>query len=339
MSLHIELSDVPSLLRHISSDDRDTWYKVGNGLKTEFGDSAFADWNQWSQQADNYNRDDAISVWKSLQSGKNTLGTVIFWAQQGGWIPSKKDLSPAEKRKLKEEQEARRATREAEIEANAVKKAKMQKAVAKGCQKLWENYGIEFGQSDYLKTKGVTGLGIRYFHQSVMLWIDDENEKTGVVSGSKVFEFFKKQPKPRPDNIHFLLFKRGTIAIPLRDENNQLWSLQAINSTGTKLFPKHSRKAGCYHVIGVLTGAKVVAIAEGYATAASIHMATDWPVVVAFDAGNIINVAPHIRQQCPDAKILICADRDENGKGQTKAAEAAALIGANVVLPNFGGTA
>lgn len=337
MSLIINLSDVPSLLLHISSEDRDTWYKVGNALKTEFGEQAFSYWDDWSSSSQSYVKKDAKSVWNSLSIGKNTIGTIIYLAQQTGWKPQQQDLTPDQKRKIKEEQEARRAAREAEVEADQAKKETMQKVVAKGCQKVWENYGIEFGQSAYLKNKQVTALGIRYFHQSVLLWIDDVEEKTGVISGSKVFEFFKKQPKPRPENIHFLLFKKGTIAVPLRDAEGKLWSLQAINATGNKLFPKYGRKVGLFHVIGYLKDAKVVAQAEGYATAASINMATEWPVVVSFDAGNMVNVAPYIREQAPEAKILICADKDEKGQGQAKALEAALLIGADVVMPDFGG--
>ncbi|PTQ89815.1 PriCT-2 domain-containing protein [Agitococcus lubricus] len=336
MSLAINLSDVPKLLLHINNEDRDTWFKVGNALKTEFGEQAFSYWDDWSSTSKSYVKRDAKSVWDSLSIGKNTMGTIIYLAQQTGWKPEKQDLTPEQKRKIKEEQEARRAAREAEIEADQAKKEIMQKVVAKGCQKVWENYGIEFGHSGYLKHKQITALGIRYFHQTVLLWIDDLEEKVGVISGAKVFEFFKKLPKPKPENLHFLMFKKGSIAVPLRDTEGKIWSLQYISSTGVKLFPKFGRKVGLFHVIGYLKDAKVIAQAEGYATAASIHMATEWPVVVSFDCGNMVNVAPFIRQQAPDAKILMCGDNDDNGAGQAKALEAAMLIGADVVIPDFG---
>lgn len=335
--MSITLADIPTILRFIPSSDRDTWLKVGNGLKTEFGDAAFDSWNDWSQQADSYSAKDARDVWRSLNVGKNSLGTVIYLAKHGGWKPEKRELTLAQKKAFKAEQEARRAERQAQVEAETAKNEAMQKAVAKACVKVWENYGIEFGESAYLKTKQVTGLGVRYFHQPVLMWIDDKEEKAGVISGSKIKAFFNKLPEPRPENISFLRFAKGTIVVPLRDSKGNIHSLQTINATGTKLFPKYSRKAGLYHVIGYLKDAKSVAIAEGYATAASIHMATDWPVVVAFDAGNLPAVAQAVRELCPEAKILICADLDENGKGQTKAQEAADLIGAVVVLPNFGG--
>lgn len=334
--MSIELQDLARLLSYINPDDRDVWKNVGNGLKTEFGEPAFTHWDAWSAGADNYKAKTAKDVWKSLRPGMNTLGTVIFLAKEKGWTPENKDLTPAQKRQIKADQEARRIARQAEVEADDAKLLSMQKAVAKGCQKVWENYCHDFGESEYLKRKQVGRFGIKFFHQSVLLWINDDNGTTGVVSGATVFEFFAKQPKPRPDNIHFLMFKRGTIVVPLRDAEGMLWALQAINGTGVKLFPKFGRKAGLYHVIGKLAGATVIALAEGYATAASIHMATEWPVVVAFDAGNLVPVAATVRQQCPDAKLLICADLDVNGKGQSKAHEAATASGAAVVLPDFG---
>jgi len=333
--LDIQLHDLPAILLHINADDRDVWFKVGNGLKTEFGEDAYSHWDTWSQSAETYNRKDARGVWDSLAVGKCTLGTVIYLAQQTGWKPNKRDLTPAEKRQLKQEQEQRRAEREAQIEADTAKRETMQGVVAKNCLKIWENFCHDFGESEYLKKKQVGGFGIRFFHQSVLLWIDDDSQSTGVLTGGKIMKFFDKLPKPRPDHISFLFFKKGTIVIPLRDVDGKLWSLQAISATD-KLFPKYGRKAGLYHIIGNLTGATVVAFAEGYATGASIHMATEWPVVVAFDAGNLVSVAATVRKQCPDAKLLICADLDENGKGQAKAHEAASASGAAVVLPDFG---
>ena len=133
------------------------------------------------------------------------------------------------------------------------------------------------------------------------------------------------------------MFKKGSIAVPLRDADGKLWALQAINGTGNKLFPKYGRKIGLFHIIGYLKDAKAVAAAEGYATAASIHMATEWPVFVCFDAGNMVNVAPVIQEKAPNAKILFCADKDEKSTGEQFATKAALLIGADVVIPDFGG--
>jgi phage/plasmid primase-like uncharacterized protein len=89
-----------------------------------------------------------------------------------------------------------------------------------------------------------------------------------------------------------------------------------------------------------------ILLAEGYATAASIHMATGQTVVAAFTAHNLQPVAEILREQYPDAEITICADNDHhlveqiNGTpignvGLKKAKEAAAAICATVAVPKF----
>ena len=340
LDVSLTIDDLPSLLQYISPDvDRTTWVMIGNAIKTEYGEIGFSYFDNWSAAGASYKQKDTKTAWNSLKIGKNNLGVIVNMAKDRGWEYPKKHLTAAERKKLKDEQAARKAEREAQIQADDAKLQRMQSIVANACQKLWDNFGIKFGQSEYLKNKKVTALDIRFFHQSVVLWIDDIEEKAGVISGAKVFEFFKKLPKPRPDNIHFLMFKKGSIAVPLRDADGKLWALQAINGTGNKLFPKYGRKMGLFHILGVgqLDIAKAVAMAEGYATAASIHMATEWPVFVCFDAGNMVNVAPVVKEKCPNMPILVCGDKDENGAGQAAALKAAELIGADVVCPDFGG--
>ena len=51
-------------------------------------------------------------------------------------------------------------------------------------------------------------------------------------------------------------------------------------------------------------------IAEGYATAASLHLATGYAALVAFNAGNLEAVARTARARYPDREILLCADND-----------------------------
>ena len=56
--------------------------------------------------------------------------------------------------------------------------------------------------------------------------------------------------------------------------------------------------------------ASVLLLAEGYATAASLHEATGRPVVVAFDAGNLVHVAGELRALFPGVALLVCGDDD-----------------------------
>ncbi len=131
-------------------------------------------------------------------------------------------------------------------------------------------------------------------------------------------------------------FCAGKLVVPMYN-NGQLVSLQWIEADGSKKFMTGTPKKGAYFFISKpQPSSEVIAVVEGYATGATIHMATGWPVFIAFDAGNLEAVAVHIRQKFPQAKIIICADKDESGVGQQKAQKAANTVRATVVLPNFG---
>lgn len=133
-------------------------------------------------------------------------------------------------------------------------------------------------------------------------------------------------------------FSRGSIVVPVRNVAGELTGLQFIAADGSKKFLTGTVKAGCFHRMGCLVEGKPLCIAEGYATAATIHRVMGWPVAVAFDAGNLSAVAVALRNKYPQQKILICADNDRftaGNPGVTKAREAARLVGAVVAVPTF----
>ena len=124
------------------------------------------------------------------------------------------------------------------------------------------------------------------------------------------------------------------LLIPLRDTAGVLHSLQAITLDGDKRY--RGRKKGCYHAIGRPYG--VLVIAEGYATAASIHEATDHAVAVAFDSGNLLPVAAALRAKYPGLVLVLAADDDhrtEGNPGMAAATNAAMAVGGFVVKPLF----
>ena len=68
---------------------------------------------------------------------------------------------------------------------------------------------------------------------------------------------------------------------------------------------------GAYAFIGKANDAEKVGvvIAEGYATAASIYEATGKPVIIAFDAGNMVAVAERLAQKLPqNVPVVIAID-------------------------------
>lgn len=124
------------------------------------------------------------------------------------------------------------------------------------------------------------------------------------------------------------------LTVPLRDADGKLWSLQFIAPDGTKRFLSGGRKRGCYFSIGKVDGELL--IAEGFATAASLHEATSKAVAVAFDCGNMEPVARVLRAKFLTTTITICADNDtgtDGNPGLTKATAAARAIGGKVAIP------
>lgn len=131
----------------------------------------------------------------------------------------------------------------------------------------------------------------------------------------------------------------GTLlVIPMRNSGGELRSLQFITADGTKRPLTGGQKQGCYHSMGSKPG-DVVTVVEGYATGASAHECTGWPTVVAFDAGNLLDVTAAIRKKYPDIQIVMGADDDyqtDGNPGMTKAQAAAQAVGGRVAVPDFG---
>lgn len=129
-----------------------------------------------------------------------------------------------------------------------------------------------------------------------------------------------------------------SLVIPLRDVAGELHSLQFIGADGGKTFLTGGRKRGCYYAIG--RPVETLCIAEGYATAASIHEATGYATACAFDAGNLEPVARALRGKFPGARITVCADNDAGTPGNpgVRYAEAAArAVRGFLAVPTFEG--
>ena len=137
---------------------------------------------------------------------------------------------------------------------------------------------------------------------------------------------------------HGLHVHNGGLVVPVR-EGTDLHTLQFIAPDGDKRFLSGGRSAGCYFSIGSAKDAGSLCICEGYATGASIHEATGCPVIVAFNAGNLLPVAKAIRERFPELHLIVCADDDAKTPGNpglTKGTEAAQAVGGRLVVPDFG---
>ncbi|ABA58701.1 conserved hypothetical protein [Nitrosococcus oceani ATCC 19707] len=127
------------------------------------------------------------------------------------------------------------------------------------------------------------------------------------------------------------------LVVPMRCTENQLWGIQNISPNGKKTATKGSDKKGHFFPIKGQDD-RALFIVEGLATGLSVHEATGFPVVVAFDANNLLPVAENIRAACPDLPLVIAADNDawtDGNPGITAAMEAAEAVDGAIVWPEF----
>ncbi len=133
---------------------------------------------------------------------------------------------------------------------------------------------------------------------------------------------------------------KGWLVAPVYGPDSALQSLQFIAHDGVKRFMTGGRMKGGHCWQGDPNGATTLILAEGWATAASLHQASGLPVCVVYNAGNLADVARMVRNQYPAARLLIAGDDDtqtEGNPGRTKATEAAQAVGASVAFPPNGG--
>lgn len=131
---------------------------------------------------------------------------------------------------------------------------------------------------------------------------------------------------------------RRTLIVPIRDAAGRITSAQFIDADGSKRFKSHGKIKGCYYSLGGKP-ADTLLICEGFATGASLHAATGLPVAVAFNAGNLEDVARALRAKLPDIRIIVCADNDRFNEGGNvgieKATAAARAVGGYLAMPVF----
>ncbi|EAC1202287.1 DNA primase [Salmonella enterica subsp. enterica] len=186
------------------------------------------------------------------------------------------------------------AAAEAETEAD-------RKAAAALAVKLMEKTRPASGNA-YLTRKGFPG------HECVML---TATHKTGGVT-----------------------FRAGDMVVPLYDNAGALVNVQLINSDGLKRTLKGGAvKGACHTIEGKKQAGKRLWVAKGYATALTVHHLTGETVMVALSSVNLLSLASLARQKHPACQIVLAADRDLNGNGQSKAAAAADACEGIVALP------
>jgi putative DNA primase/helicase len=134
---------------------------------------------------------------------------------------------------------------------------------------------------------------------------------------------------------------QGAMVVPMLDTAGRVHGLQIIRDRkkqGVRLekefWPAGLVKKGHFHLLGM--GGPIMLVAEGYATAASLHEATGLTVAVAFDAGNLQPVAAELRKRYKLAKLLICADDDNTQKCQQPECKRRVWVADGPICPHCG---
>lgn len=135
----------------------------------------------------------------------------------------------------------------------------------------------------------------------------------------------------------------GNLIIPVAVDK-QITALQFIkpegefiidgDPIGNKKFLTGARTKGGWFIIEGETD--LVYVAEGYATAASVHEATGKTVYIAFNAGNIYEVASFVKNTYANSRLIIAGDDDTGtagNPGRSKAEQAAEGLGIECIFP------
>lgn len=170
---------------------------------------------------------------------------------------------------------------------------------AKRIQKFWE-FSSPYGESDYLKRKGVKAHRIRFRAN------------------------------------HY----GNVAVVPMINTQGQLRGYQILNANGTKIFAKGIRINGLFHALTDLKDNLAIGIAESYVTAATCYELLPMPLVTAFTGDNMEHVAAALRESYPNSPLVIFADNDRHlieNKGMLYAKKALKMAGGSgiIIAPTF----
>jgi putative DNA primase/helicase len=143
--------------------------------------------------------------------------------------------------------------------------------------------------------------------------------------------------------------EQGRLIVPLQDADGVLHSLEFISADGAKRYLARGAKRGHFAVVGqepapLSAPEGPILVCEGWATGASLCMATGHTVIAAMDAGNLLPVAEALRSRFPEADLVIAADNDDKpgrtaNPGVEAARKAAAATDARLAIPATPGDA
>lgn len=349
--------DIENALRFLDCEDTDVWLRAGMAIKSEFGESGFGIWDAWSQGDARYCDKQVRIKWKSFKGGSArgsvSIGTILHWAFERGFKIERPELTGEQKAAFAAEQEARRQRVAEQAAIDSESERRWYDAVANVSQQILPLFKA-VGNSPYLGKKKISSCGCLFPSEPFLLDFKADFQIDTVLGQAPINAVFQRIKANKAQGLKdadaIVYVKRGSIMVPLYNENFELRNLQIIYNDGkTKRFLTNGQKSQLFYVIGSLTEnvETPVLFCEGFATGASLHMATGWPVVVCFDAGNLPAVASLERFKNMLRPKIFCGDNDwetaldpkKKNTGVVKAQEAARIAGGTWCVPQFLGDA
>lgn len=279
------------------------------------------------------NEDKEKRGWSRLREWTSNSGKTYIVGVYGVWhgnddgkqsIALKKDLqstlTDADRKAMRD------AHKEAEKRVAEIRKAEVKRA-AGWAAAVW-NKCEPCEAHEYLERKRIKPHGLRMLQQ----YVDD------------------MKPEGMDDSNFFRLkVAAGALVVPMHDAKGAIQGLQFIYAKGhprrTKIerdkefWPSGMAMGGTFGMIGAVKREGILLIAEGYATAASLHECAGQSVSYAFSANNLIKAGKQLAKEFPRLRILFCADDDyltDGNPGCTAAAESCAAIERSAwIKPNF----
>lgn len=311
-------SRVREVLTYISPNcDRETWWRVAAGVNHALGPAGFDAFDDWSKNGDSYDPAACRSTYRSfVAEGKVKFNTVVWLAEQEGYDPKNNNfVPPTPEQRAAIDAKAKEAAKVAAVD----RQERANKARERAERMVEEAKDRPATKAHlYIKNKGI--------------------ETHGLTVGN-----WEKRFKDAAGNWQSEIIE-NVLYVKVFDKARKLQSVQGITPEGDKFHLPGAAKTGNFSPIaGTEPG---LVLAEGWATAASIHEATGRTVLCCFDAGNILHVAKAIKEsgKVDPATVTIAADNDTEseaeGKGNTgmKAAfEAGVQHGMKVAFVKGGG--
>jgi hypothetical protein len=232
----------------------------------------FDDFLLWSQEAENYGGErDCRSAWESFsQSGGVSAATLFSVAFAAGWKDPGKRLRPAS-----------RSSTNISVPSPRKTPITPYNALQGGSRaiEVWERCAPATAEHPYIVRKGGMPDGLRVY---------PENAPELVIRGKDV---------------------RGWLAIPCRELNGNLKTIQFVPPKGDKLnLPGATFGDGCF-AIGELVNPTQIYVVEGIGQAWAIHAVTEAPTVVCFGAGRMRTVAAALQGCFSNVPLVLVPDR------------------------------